>query len=234
MGQYAITPFGVSADNYAITYVNGTLTIEKAPLTITADNQSKTYDGLPYSDFTVHYEGFVYGEDESVLDGTLSFEGLAVTAVDAGAYTILPKGLTSDNYDIEFVEGTLTIEKATPEILSWPEAAAIIYGDTLEASSLSMGITSVSGNFAFDDPDARPGAGLQDAAVTFTPDDTQNYNTVSGTVQIAVNYSLALDAGSGGAVDGAGAYLPGVVTTGVQRQRLPLCLLDGRRRHHQR
>ena len=43
VGGYTITPSGASAANYSITPVTGTLTIAVAPLTITADNQSKAY-----------------------------------------------------------------------------------------------------------------------------------------------------------------------------------------------
>ena len=43
VGTYAITPSGATASNYNFNYVSGTLTINKAPLTITAEDQSKTY-----------------------------------------------------------------------------------------------------------------------------------------------------------------------------------------------
>ena len=43
VGEYTITPSGATASNYDISYASGTLTIEPAPLTITADDKSKTY-----------------------------------------------------------------------------------------------------------------------------------------------------------------------------------------------
>lgn len=54
------------------------------------------------SDGSVSYEGFVGGEDESVLGGELTLE-----RVDNGdgTYTVTPSGLTSENYNITFVSG---------------------------------------------------------------------------------------------------------------------------------
>jgi len=43
---------------------------------------------------SAHYDGFVVGEDETVLAGSPIFGGDAVGAVDAGIYTITPSGLT--------------------------------------------------------------------------------------------------------------------------------------------
>ena len=42
---YAITASGAVDANYTISYVAGTLTVTPAPLTITADNQTKVYGG---------------------------------------------------------------------------------------------------------------------------------------------------------------------------------------------
>ena len=49
MGTYAIVPSaatGTGLSNYTIGYVNGTLTVNPAALTITANNDSKTYGTL--------------------------------------------------------------------------------------------------------------------------------------------------------------------------------------------
>ncbi|WP_139214787.1 beta strand repeat-containing protein [Pelosinus propionicus] len=109
-GSYDITASGLASGNYTITYVNGTLTVNPAALTVTANNASKTYDGLAYSGGSgVTYSGFVNGEDNSVLDGTLAYGGTAQGASLPGSYTITSGGLTAANYAITFVNGTLTI-----------------------------------------------------------------------------------------------------------------------------
>src|SRR5205823_1722306 len=104
---------GDKLGNYTVVLNNGTLTISKAPLTVTANNPSKIYDGIAFTGpGGVTYSGFVNGETESVLTGSVSYSGTSQGKINAGSYTIVPGGLSSDNYDISFVAGTLTISPA--------------------------------------------------------------------------------------------------------------------------
>ncbi len=112
-GTHTITPGGFTSDNYDITFTDGSLEITRATLTITADNQTKVYDGTVFSGFTVSYDGFVNSETQSNLGGTLAFSGDATTQTGVGSYTITPGGLTSDNYTITFTDGSLEITRAT-------------------------------------------------------------------------------------------------------------------------
>src|SRR5439155_768481 len=57
-GSYAITASGATSGDYDITLVNGTLTINKAALTITAVNKSMTYGGVQPA-LTATYSGLV-------------------------------------------------------------------------------------------------------------------------------------------------------------------------------
>jgi hypothetical protein len=110
---YVITPGGLTSANYTIIYIDGVLNINQAPLTIEANNKSKTYDGLTYNRFTVSYSGFVNNETELHLNGKLRFSGSSVDAINAGdGYVIAPGGLTSNNYEITYKEGILKINKA--------------------------------------------------------------------------------------------------------------------------
>jgi filamentous hemagglutinin family protein len=94
----------------------GTLTIAKAPLTITATNANKTYDKVAYSGGNgVNYSGFVASETASVLGGTLAYTGNSQGAINAGSYTITPSGFNSGNYELSYVGGILTI---TPKALT--------------------------------------------------------------------------------------------------------------------
>ncbi len=116
-GDYRITPTGVTASNYNVTFADGTLTIEPAPLTVTALDDAKTYDGLAYSGGAgVTYAGFVNSETETVLGGALTYAGASQGAVDAGSYAITPAGLNATNYDISFFDGVLTVDTAQPPI----------------------------------------------------------------------------------------------------------------------
>ena len=105
---------GTGLGNYNITYVDGSLTANQAALTITADNASRTY-GQSNPNFTASYSGFVNGDGPTDLGGSLSFTALATAGSPTGNYSIAPGGLTSSNYAITFVDGTLTV---TPAVLT--------------------------------------------------------------------------------------------------------------------
>jgi hypothetical protein len=110
VGTYTIIPSGQTSSNYAINYVNGTLTINPQALTITANNVTQTFNNVPYSGGNgVTYNGFVNGQNSSVLSGTITYGGNSQGAVIVGAYTIIPSGQTSSNYAINYVNGTLTV-----------------------------------------------------------------------------------------------------------------------------
>jgi len=106
--EYTITANGATAANYNITFVNGTLTVNKAALTVTADDKSVTFgDAAPA--YTATITGFVGGEDESVLGGTLNLACAYTNITVVGTYDITPSGLTATNYIISYNNGTLTV-----------------------------------------------------------------------------------------------------------------------------
>jgi sugar lactone lactonase YvrE len=108
-GTHTITATFTATDtSYGSFQKSVKLTVNKAPLTITAQNASRD-EGKANPSFTVTYSGFVNGEDERVLGGTLTFNTNATINSPAGTYTITPSGLTSSNYAITYVNGTLTV-----------------------------------------------------------------------------------------------------------------------------
>ena len=88
-----------------------TFTINKAALTVTADNKQVAFgDDAPQ--YTVSYDGFVNNQTESVLGSMLELACAYVkNQTVAGTYDITPSGLTSNNYEITFEKGTLTVGK---------------------------------------------------------------------------------------------------------------------------
>ncbi|NBO82789.1 MAG: hypothetical protein EBU75_08145 [Betaproteobacteria bacterium] len=93
---------------YAAT--NPKITVTKAPLTITAKDASKVYDGRAYSlGNGLAYSGFVAGEGSSALGGTEVYGSTAQGAVNAGTYALTVSGLTAKNYSISYSPGTLTV-----------------------------------------------------------------------------------------------------------------------------
>ena len=62
VGSYAATCSGAVDPNYAITYQNGSVTVDTAPLAVTASSPSMTYGGSVPT-ITPSYSGFVNGDD---------------------------------------------------------------------------------------------------------------------------------------------------------------------------
>ena len=101
-------------------------TISKKALTVTAEDKTVAYgDDAP--DYTVTYKGFVEGENESKLGGPLTFTCDYAPGKDVGSYDITPKGLSSDNYEIDYKTGTLTVGKREIQI-QWSGAALTYNG----------------------------------------------------------------------------------------------------------
>ena len=112
VGSYTITPSGLTSSNYNITFTAGTLTVNKATLTITADNKSVTY-GEAAPEYTVSYSGFVNSETASVLGGFLNIACTYAQNDNVGTYDITPSGFSAQNYVINYVGGTLTVSLAS-------------------------------------------------------------------------------------------------------------------------
>ena len=119
-GPYAITHGTLAADsNYTLSFTGSTLSITPAPLTVTANSQTKLY-GTADPDLTDTATGFV----DCTLDGVLIDDtaatvlsgGLARTpgeTVSGGPYAITQGTLAADsNYTLSFTGSTLTITPA--------------------------------------------------------------------------------------------------------------------------
>jgi len=90
------------------------------------------------------------------------------------------------NYNTATGSVNVTVNKATPNVTAWPTAGTIVFGQTLAASTLTGGASTPAGSFAFTNPATAPNAGTALQGVTFTPADTANYNTTTGTVSVTV------------------------------------------------
>jgi hypothetical protein len=96
-----------SNPNYTLTPVNGTLTITKKQLTVTANNKSKFF-GAADPAFDANYAGFVGGQGPGVID-TPATCGVSVPHALAGTYPIDCLGALDNNYSFAYVPGTLTV-----------------------------------------------------------------------------------------------------------------------------
>jgi len=110
-GTYNIDMSGLYSNQQGYDLIitdGGTLTINKAQATVTANSDTTTYNGnaQSVSGFTV--DGLVNGEDQSVLTGVTTSGG---KGTNAGSYVLTVGGGSADNYELTFVDGTLTIER---------------------------------------------------------------------------------------------------------------------------
>jgi hypothetical protein len=126
----------------------------KAPLTVTANNQSKFF-GDPLPTFTASYSGFVLGDGPMTLgifSGALSFTTAATATSPVGVYPVTPGGITSSNYDLTFVPGQLTVLPKTTSLTITPPLATQ-YSDpvTLQATvnPATLGGQAPSGSVEF-------------------------------------------------------------------------------------
>ena len=115
-GDFSAGP-GTNLNNYNLpTSAAGAGHITAKSLAITADDKSFLF-GSPLATFTASFNAFASGESVANLSGTLTFTiknslNVAVPyngSTPASTYTIVPSGVTSTNYNISFVNGTLTI-----------------------------------------------------------------------------------------------------------------------------
>ena len=136
-GSYAVVPTGTDA-NYTLSFVNGNLSVTPAPLTVTANNAAKTYDGLAYQGGNgVAVSGFVNGEGNSLLAGTATYAGNAQGATNAGSYTLSVAGLSAgNNYTLSFVNGQMVISKAHLTVSA--DDASKIVGSTNPAFTATL------------------------------------------------------------------------------------------------
>ena len=111
VGKYDIVASGAVSDKYEISYIPGTLTITKAPLSISAGNYTKKQgDAMPV--FKASYAGFKNGENESVLTKQPVFSCEANEASAPAEYAVTISGADAENYDISYEQGHLTVVEA--------------------------------------------------------------------------------------------------------------------------
>ena len=193
------------SENPAVPVTTGfAITVMGSALSVTLSAQPNT--GLTYGQSTTltatetPVEGIAQGYSWSIYDSSTALVTGALSN-GTGSYTMTTSPLTvgqhtftatyssSQNYYPPGTSNTVTLSvaKATPSVTVWPTASAITFGQTLASSTLSGGTASVGGTFTWSTPTTAPGVGDYSGSVMFTPTDTTDYNTVTGTVTVTVN-----------------------------------------------
>lgn len=154
-GEQGITTAPTKAGDYTVTvYVNGEtanyraqgsaaldFTIEPKTLTVNFEKENNGYvftygAAQPVS---VTYEGFVYNENEDVLDATVKYNGGYTNPVNVGNYTVTA---AFDNSNYVLADGTRSatrnyeITKATLDVTVGSQT--VVYGEALGKWSVSV------------------------------------------------------------------------------------------------
>ena len=117
VGEYVIVVKQGTVKNYKVTGVNGTLTITKAPLVVSAGTYAMK-QGDPMPEFKATYSGFKNNETEEVLTTQPVFSTEATSDSENGTYPVIVSGAEAQNYEITYESGTITI--ADPhQTLTW-------------------------------------------------------------------------------------------------------------------
>jgi hypothetical protein len=185
-----------TAGNYNITYVDGTLTISQRPISVTANNQSRTYgDANPTTGAVTITSGSTANGD-TLSTATLTSTATSTTPAGLSA-PLTPNSQTfsvgtAGNYNITYVDGTLTISQRPISVTANNQSRT--YGD---ANPTTGAVTITSGSTA--NGDALSTATLTSTATSTTPAGlsaplTPNSQTFS--VGTAGNYAITYNNGS--------------------------------------
>ena len=136
VGSYDISASGAVDPDYTIAYVDGSLSITPASLTITADNQTNVY-GATLPTLTASYTGFVNGDTSASLTTlpTLSTTATSASHVADGPYAITASNAVDADYSITYVAGSLTV--TTAPLLITADNQTKVYGAALPTLTAS-------------------------------------------------------------------------------------------------
>ena len=149
VGTYDIIVNKGTVTNANFTGINGTLTVTKAPLTVTAKSYTiKQNEPLPT--FEAEITGFKNGETASVLTAQPQVSCFVPETmfVPVGTYKITVSGAGAQNYDFNYVDGTLTVVEADPITVTVVDAT-MTYGDAVPEFSWSVSGGDLPGTPAF-------------------------------------------------------------------------------------
>ncbi len=195
VGAYSVTAFFAGSTDYASAVATACFSITPAPLTITANDQDKTYgQTVTFAGTEFSATGLVNGD--SINSVSISSTGAAATA-SVGSYAIEASnavGSGLNNYAISYVCGTLAVTPASLTITASAvsgvygkvrlndstgfSAVGLQNGETIGSVSLSSDATLSSSN------------NVNVGAWTITP------GAAGGGTFTASNYAITYDTGS--------------------------------------
>ncbi len=200
VGTYAATCTGATSPNYTITPVDGTVTVTAATLTISASSATMTAGDTP-PEITPSYSGFVNGETEAVVTTPPTCSTTATATSDAGFFPSTCTGAVAPNYDINYVNGVVTVIPAlTAPVFTSAASATFVQGFYSEITVAASG--SPAPTFAVTDGTLPDGVTLD--ATT---------GLLSGTATTAGTFTVTITASNGIAPDATQEF---TLTVGAQ------------------
>jgi len=166
-GTHAITQgdLALASGNYVLGgFADGTLTVDKAQLTLKADDQSKTFGTpTPALSYTVDASGLHYGDRADVVTGvSLSAPGVAQATV--GTHAITVSGAVADNYEVTMQSGTLTVNAET---VKSENLVTLVPVPTVIGSAVGPQVTArLDGGVIFVPPTAQPSLAVLPGSVS--------------------------------------------------------------------
>jgi len=148
VGTYDIVVKKGGVKNYNDTYVKGTLTITKAPLTVTVQDAERE-QGVENPQFVLTYSGWKNGDTESVLTKKPMATTTATKDSPAGVYDIVVSGGEAQNYELDYVNGKLTVTvpsgiNITPTLSQGEGAWYNLQGRRIKGQSVKKGVYVVN------------------------------------------------------------------------------------------
>ena len=135
VGTYDIVISKGSVTNSDVTLVNGTLTVTKAPLTISCGSYT-IEQGEELPDFALEYSGWKNDETADVLITKPVVICEATKESEPGTYDIILSGAEAQNYSISYQSGTLTVTEK-PVKLEVIEGESTMNTNALDGQDLS-------------------------------------------------------------------------------------------------
>lgn len=133
--------------------------------------------------------GVISGDDVSAdmpKSGTVADPNASATTKPVNYGTITLTGTDAGNYTLTQPNVTVTISKATPELGTVSYTGTVFTSTQKSAVTLTRTDETVPGTLKLDGEGTFETSGEKAYAYTFTPDDTTNYENVSGFVTINV------------------------------------------------
>jgi hypothetical protein len=173
----------LTSTNYTFSLTNGTLTINPAAITVTAQNQTRAY-GAANPPLTYSYGGFINGDTASIISGAPVLGVAAGTNSPVGNYPIAISigNLSATNYMFNLTGGTLGVTPASLTVSA--NNASKVYGQTLnfagtEFSLAGLVVGDSVTNVTLQSDGASPGAAVGNYPIVpgaATGGGLENYN----------------------------------------------------------